>query len=146
LLWHDEGYPVAGTTRPTVYKWIKRYERQGMLTVRMHALGPVDVQADTGAQGIRAVSTPGEDPAVATFEWLALRGELSTMAGRYVHHGRPVLREVADVLDQLIQTGCLVLGAPRPGGRQPVHATVAGYVRYTELAQRAHPWPEQDRD
>jgi hypothetical protein len=80
-----------------------------VLTVRIHALDPVDVQADTGAQGTRAVSTPGEDPAVATFEWLALRralrGELSTMAGRYVHHGRPVLREVADVLDQLIQTG-----------------------------------------
>jgi transposase len=36
VLWHDEGYPVAdvakmaGTTRPTVYKWIKRYERQGI--------------------------------------------------------------------------------------------------------------------
>ena len=36
VLWDDEGYSVAdiarmaGTTRPTVYKWLERYEREGI--------------------------------------------------------------------------------------------------------------------
>lgn len=75
-------------------------------------------------------------------EWLGLHraheGGVTTLAGDYLNHGRPVASYLADVLDGLISAGLLALGQPSPSGQQ-VCVTHTGQNRYARLCTPPRP-------
>jgi hypothetical protein len=71
-------------------------------------------------------------------DWLALlrvhEGGVTTLAGRFFNHGRPVADYLVETFTGLISTGQLALGRATPSGQQQVCVTRAGQIRYTELS------------
>ncbi|MGH3941493.1 MAG: hypothetical protein ACRDTG_23265 [Pseudonocardiaceae bacterium] len=72
-------------------------------------------------------------------EWLALlrvhEGGVTRLAGHYLNCGWPVAGYLADVLDELIDTGFLALAQPNPIGQQQVCVTYSGQARYAVLSE-----------
>ncbi|MGH3927864.1 MAG: hypothetical protein ACRDTT_34215 [Pseudonocardiaceae bacterium] len=73
-------------------------------------------------------------------EWLALlrahEGGVTKLTGHYLNCGRPVACYLADVLDELIDTGFLALAQPSPIGQQRVCVTHTGQARYAVLSEQ----------
>ncbi len=76
-------------------------------------------------------------------EWLALHraheGGVTKLGSNYLNQGRPVAGYLADVIDELINTGLLALGQSTPIVQQAVCFTHTGQVRYVELCKRSTP-------
>lgn len=76
-------------------------------------------------------------------EWLALHraheGGLTRLDHGYLNYGRPVAGYLADVLDRLVRTECLVLGQPSPSGQRQIRVTNAGQARYAVLSRAQRP-------
>lgn len=71
-------------------------------------------------------------------EWLALlrvhEGGVTRQGGYYLNYGRPIIKYVADALDELVDARILVLGPANEYGQQKVLATAQAQARYAALS------------
>jgi transposase len=95
VLWRDEGYSIAdvvkmaATTRPTVYKWIERYERQGIegLADRKSTGRPREISAEVRSRIIALTrQTPPESTGLSHWSSSAMVKYLKRAEGISVSH------------------------------------------------------------
>lgn len=76
-------------------------------------------------------------------EWLALlrvhEGGVAWQSNRYLNHGSPMIKYVADAIDQLLETHVLAIGPLNEYGQQRVIATAQSQARYAELCHTQDP-------